>query len=63
MAELAQMLGIPVEDLDRLSVREVNRLAVEWREAVFSIVLSDPNVARKVQERLAPSLEELRRRK
>ena len=63
MAELAQMLGIPVEDLDRLTVREVGRLAVEWREAVFSIALSDPNVTRKVQEQLAPSLEELRRRK
>ncbi|HEX6719155.1 MAG TPA: hypothetical protein VF088_18770 [Pyrinomonadaceae bacterium] len=56
MAQLAQLLGIPEEQLLDLTLREAERIAVSLNDAVFAAVLDNKEAMRSVQEKMQSAL-------
>ena len=56
MAQLAQLLGIPEEQMMDLTLREAERLSVALNDAVYSAVMENKEVMRAVQDKMQPAL-------
>jgi len=63
MAQLSQLTGIPIEDLNRLTVLEAERLAGELNNAVFEIAATNDDVRRMVSARLEATVRDIRTRR
>ena len=56
MAQLAQLLGIPEEQMMDLTLREAERLSVSLHDAVFTAVIENKEAMRSVQDKMQPLL-------
>jgi hypothetical protein len=56
MAQLAQLLGIPEEQMLDLTLREAERIAHQLNDAVFTTVLENAEARRSVTEKMLPAL-------
>jgi hypothetical protein len=52
MAQLAQLLGIPEEQMMDLTLREAERLSIALNDAVYSHVIENKEAMRSVQDKM-----------
>ena len=60
MAQLAQLLGIPEDQLNQLTVLEAERIALSLNEAVYSAVMANEAARRQVQDTMQPVIRAVR---
>ncbi len=59
MAQIAQLLGIPEERLNQLTIAEAERLAIHLNSTVYSLVESNEQLRKQVQDKMQVVIRDL----